>query len=215
MALDLVKNLNHPYLLKTHAYWIHEGRLHVAMELADGSLRRRLKRLRRQRQSGMPMADLLGYLKEAAEALDYLHGQGLIHRNITPDNILLLKDHVKLGDFSLVSPRAAPSDATGSAIGYMAPECYRGNFTPQSDQYSLAITYVELRRNRRPFPARTSLAEAMMDAVEGSPDLGDSSDIGKAERMVLRKALAKDPAERYPSCLEFAAALNNISVGPA
>src|SRR5262249_1672127 len=85
-ALDLVKNLNHPYLLKTHAYWVHDGRLHVAMELAEGSLRNRLKRARRQ-QTGIPPEGLLAYMKEAAEALDYLHGMGLVHRNVAPDNL--------------------------------------------------------------------------------------------------------------------------------
>jgi serine/threonine protein kinase len=200
-ALDLIKNLNHPYLLKTHAYWVNDGRMHVAMELADSSLRKRLKRFRRQRQGGIPPAALLVYLKETAEALDYLHDQGLIHCNVTPDSILLLKEHVKVGDFSLVC------DGEGSSWGapvYMAPEQYRDVVTPHSDQYSLAITYVELRRDRRPFPARTTLVDAMMDAVEGSPDLGDLS---KPEKAVLLKALAKEPAQRYPNCRDFAAAL--------
>jgi serine/threonine protein kinase len=203
-ALDLVKNLNHPYLLKTHAYWVNDGRLHVAMELADSSLRKRLKRFRRQRQAGIPPAALLTYLKETAEALDYLHDQGLIHCNITPDSILLLKGHVKVGDFSLVCDGAESNRASGGALVYMSPEQYRDVVTPHSDQYSLAITYVELRRDRRPFPARTTVVDAMMDAVEGSPDLGD---LGKAEKAVLLKALAKDAAQRFPSCRDFAAAL--------
>jgi serine/threonine protein kinase len=204
-ALDLVKNLKHPYLLKTQTYWIHDGRLHVVMELADGSLRGRLKKRARHRKAGFPASELLPYLKEAAEALDYLHGRGLLHRNVSPDNILLLEGHVKVGDFSLVCEEDAPSGPAGSTPGYMAPECYRGSFTPRSDQYSLAISYVELRRGRRPFPARTTLDEAMTDAVEGSPDLGD---LGKTEKAVLLRALAKDPDERYPNCREFAAAVS-------
>src|SRR5439155_16252017 len=136
-ALDLIKNLNHPYLLKAHAYWIEEGRLHVAMELAEGSLRDRLRGRLRRGLTGIPPAALLAYLQEAAEALDYLHHQGLIHCSVTPDNLLLLKGHVKVGDFSLVCAGDAPSTAGGSALGYLAPECYRGSATPKSDQYSL------------------------------------------------------------------------------
>jgi serine/threonine protein kinase len=86
----------------------------------------------------------------------------------------------------------------------LAPECFQDRVLPQSDQYSLAITYVELRRGRRPFPARTSLDHAMRDALDGSPDLGD---LDKAEKSVLLQALAKDPAERYPTCHAFAVAL--------
>jgi len=207
-ALDLVKNLKHPYLLKTHTYWIHDGRLHVVMELADGSLRGRLKKRARHRKGGFPASELLPYLNETAEALDYLHGRGLLHRNVTPDNILLLEGHVKLADFSLVCNTDGPYGAASCAPGYMAPECYHGTYTPRSDQYGLAITYVELRRGRRPFPARTTLEEAMADATDGSPDLVD---IGRAEKAALLRALAKEPLERYANCREFAAAVS----GPA
>jgi serine/threonine protein kinase len=203
-ALDLIKNLNHPYLLKTQAYWVEDGRLHIAMELADTSLRERLRRYLRRR-SGIPTDDLLVYLTESAEALDYVHAQGLLHRNIKPDNILLLKGHVKIGDFSQVCEDAAQRGVYGGAFGYTAPECYHGTARPQSDQYSLAISYVELRRGRRPFPARTSVDLAMTDTVEGSPDLGD---LARAEKAVLLKALAKNPAERYPSCRDFAATVD-------
>jgi serine/threonine protein kinase len=203
-ALDLIKNLNHAYLLKVQAWWVEDRRLHVAMELADGSLRSRLRKGRPRGEAALPTAGLLACVREVAEALDYLHDHGLIHRNITPDNILLVQGHAKVGDFSLVCDGTTPGDASAGAVGYLAPECFRGHVTPQSDQYSLAITYVELRRGRRPFPARTTLAQAMLDAFEASPDLGE---FDKAEKKVLLKALAKEPAERYPTCRAFAAAL--------
>jgi serine/threonine protein kinase len=204
-ALDLVKNLNHPYLLKIQAYWVEDSRLHVAMELADYSLRDELRGCQRKGLTGVPAAKLLAHVEEAAEALDYLHGRGLLHRNITPDNVLVLKGHVKIGDFSLVCQGRDPSDSRSSAPGYLAPECYRGSATRASDQYSLAISYVELRRGRRPFPARTDLAGALMDALESAPDLGD---LDKPEKTVLLRALAKDPLQRYASCRELAAALS-------
>jgi serine/threonine protein kinase len=203
-ALDLIKNLNHPYLLKTQAWWVEDGRLHIAMELADGSLRGRLKKGRAKGASTVPTVALLAYIREAAEALDYLHGQGLIHRNITPENILLVQGHAKVGDFSLICDADVPGDATAGAVGYMAPECFRAEVSSRSDQYSLAVTYIELRRGRRPFPAHTTLNQAMIDALEGTPDLGN---LDQAERKVLLRALAKDAADRYSSCREFADAL--------
>jgi serine/threonine protein kinase len=207
-ALDLIKNLNHPYLLKTQAWWVEDGRLHVAMELAEGSLRGRLRKGRTRGTTAIPLARLLTHVCEAAEALDYMHGRGLIHRNITPDNILLVQGHVKIGDFSMVCEASAAANADARAAGYMAPESFRDRITPQSDQYGLAATYAELRLGRRPFPARTTLAQAMSDALDGSPDLGD---LNQAEKKVLRKALAKDAAHRYPNCREFAAALTTAA----
>jgi serine/threonine protein kinase len=203
-ALHLIKNLNHPYLLKVQSWWVEDGRLHVAMELADGALRGRLRKGRPKGPSSIPLAALLMYVREAAEALDYMHGKGLIHRNVTPENILLVQGHVKIGDFSLVCDAATPGDATAGAIAYMAPECFRAEVMPQSDQYSLAVTYTELRVGRRPFPARTTFQQTMRDALENSPDLGE---LDKPERMVLRKALAKEPTDRYPNCRDFADAL--------
>jgi serine/threonine protein kinase len=206
-ALQLIKNLNHPYLLKIQSWWIEDGRLHVAMELADGALRGRLRKGRAKGPSSIPLAALLTYVREAAEALDYMHGKGLIHRNVTPENILLVQGHVKIGDFSLVCDAATPGNATAGAIAYMAPECFRAEVTPQSDQYSLAVTYAELRLGRRPFPARTTFKQTMQDALENSPDLGN---LDKPERKVLLKALAKEPTDRYENCRKFAEALTTV-----
>jgi serine/threonine protein kinase len=203
-ALHLIKNLNHPYLLKIHAWWVEEARLHVAMELADGSLRGRLRKGRSKGSTALPLAALLTYIREVAEALDYMHGRDLLHRNITPENILLVQGHAKIGDFSLVCDVASPGDATAGAVAYMAPECFRAEVTPRSDQYSLALTYAELRRGRHPFPTRTTLRETMRDALENIPDLGT---LDRAEKAVLRKALAKEALERYGNCREFAEAL--------
>src|SRR5206468_2690591 len=102
-------------------------------------------------------------------------------------------------------------------VGYPWPRSWRtarsaigssergGGATSKSDQYSLAISYAELRRDRRPFPARTNLGDARVDALESSPDVGDLS---QPEKRVLLKALAKDPMDRYETCRDFAAALS-------
>jgi serine/threonine protein kinase len=203
-ALQLIKNVNHPYLLKIQAWWVEDSRLHVAMELAEASLRTRLRKGRPADVSTLPLSALLIYVSEVGEALDYLHGRTLLHRNIAPENILLVQGHAKIGDFSLVCDAGSPGDATAGAVPYMAPECFRGEVGPRSDQYSLALTYVELRRGRHPFPARTTLQHAMRDALEHAPDLGT---LDAREKAVLRKALAKEPADRYASCREFTEAL--------
>jgi serine/threonine protein kinase len=211
-AIDRIKNLSHPFLLSTHAYWIEDGRLHIAMELADGTTRDRLKACLARGLIGIPPEELLRLIKQAAEALDYVHGEGLFHRDVKPDNILIKKGFAKIGDFSLVRKQDTLSldGAAAGTLAYMGPECYRGNVVRQSDQYSLAITYFELRTNRRPYPTRTGWYEAMMDAVEGVPDL---TPLEGAEAEVLNKALAKNTADRYATCLDFVEALEKAIKG--
>jgi serine/threonine protein kinase len=208
-ALELIKKLRHPYLLSTHQYWAEEDRLYIVMELADKSLRERLKECRTQGQPGIPVTELITYFKQAAVAIDYLHGKGVVHRDIKPDNILLLDRYAKVADFGLARQQDIQHSQHASSSGtgaYMAPEVWRNRFSPHSDQYSLAVTYVELRLGRYLFPDTDlrdvyGLARAHM---ESAPNL---EPLPPAEQKVLLRALAKDHNHRFPTCTAFAEAL--------
>src|SRR5207248_10914085 len=99
-ALDLVCRLNHPFLLQTQLYWVDEGHLVIVMELADGSLGDWLKECQATGLTGIPVDPLLRYFLQAAEALDFLHGQQppVIHRDIKPANLLRVKGFAKVAD---------------------------------------------------------------------------------------------------------------------
>jgi hypothetical protein len=205
-ALELIKGLRHNYLLQTQAYWSLEDRLLIVMDLADGSLRDRLQHCRGQGKTGIPVDELLTYFREAAEALDFLHDKQVQHRDIKPDNILLLGRHVKVADFGLARLQRGVSMVTATGSGtpaYMAPEIWNNKVHYHSDQYSLAATYAELRLDRRLFPG-DNLAELMMATLQATPNLAP---LAKAEQEVLHRALAKDPNDRYPTCREFVQAL--------
>jgi hypothetical protein len=207
-ALDIIKHLHHPFLLPIHAYWQMDDRLVIAMELADGCLRDRQEEYRRKGQPGIPLEELMLYIREAAEAIDYLHTKRVMHRDIKPENILCLQGHAKVGDFDLArlveQTRQLSSASDCGTPAYTAPEVFwRGKVGAGSDQYSLAVTYAELRLNRPLFSSRNWM-KLMHDHLQRSPDLVPLLD---SEQRVLRRALAKDAEERFPSCREFAQAL--------
>jgi serine/threonine protein kinase len=205
-AMELIKGLRHPFLVQTQAYWLKDTRLHIVMELADGTLRDRLDECQREGQPGIPVGELISYVREAAEALDFLHACHVLHRDIKPANILLLKRHAKVADFGLARLYESLGLMSATSCGtpaYMAPEVWHGKVSPASDQYSLALTWTHLRLGRLPF-AGQAMAHVYDAHQHGAIDL---SALPAAERQVLLQALSRDPCRRYQSCLEFVATL--------
>jgi serine/threonine protein kinase len=212
-ALEAIKRLSHPYLLKTNAFWIVGDRLMIVMELADTSLADRLTHHQEQGRTGVPPEELIPVFEQAADALDYLHSESVSHRDIKPENILILKGYAKVADFGLARPHEHTLTVVGNTVGtpaYMAPEMWKQKVSLQSDQYSLAATYVRLRLGR-PLYSTTVLIDMANCHVNETPDLNP---LPAAEQKVLLKALAKNPDHRYPSCRAFAKALREAVFPP-
>jgi serine/threonine protein kinase len=211
-ALELIRGLRHRCLVQLHGFWSLQERLYIVMELADGSLRQRLEECRRAGQRGIPEGELLLYFRDAAEGLDFLHSRHVQHRDIKPENILLVQGHAKLADFGLAREQGSRLLSTATGAGtplYMAPEVFQGKLSPHSDQYSLAMTYAELRLGRR-LRAGASIMEIMFEQMERPPDL---SPLSEEEQGVIVKALSKDPEQRYPSCTALVKALEQVVLG--
>jgi serine/threonine protein kinase len=201
-ALQLIKRLRHPFLLALQGFFAHDDRLIIILDLADQSLRQRLDECRRAGQTGIPARELRPYFREAAEALDYLHAHGVQHRDIKPDNLLLLGGHVQVADYGVARLLQGASLQAATMMGtpaYMPPEVWDGTVSVHSDQYSLAATWAELRLGRRPF-AGANFVQLLHCHLRGQADL---SGLGEREQAVLRRALSRDPSGRYPCCLAF------------
>ncbi|HEX5270378.1 MAG TPA: serine/threonine-protein kinase, partial [Gemmataceae bacterium] len=197
-ALERVKAVRHPFLLSLERFEVVEDRLLVITELADGSLYDRFRQCRDAGQRGVPREELLGYLVDAAAALDHLsEAHGLQHLDVKPQNLLLVSGRIKVADFGLVkSLMGASATLTGGVTPvYAAPETFDGRVSRFSDQYSLAVAYQELLTGVRPFPGATPLQLAAQHCT-AQPFLGA---LPAADQAVVARALSKVPEERFAS----------------
>jgi serine/threonine protein kinase len=204
-ALDLMKSLRHAHLLPLFGAWQSQGFLIVAMELADGTLLGRCNEAIRSGLPGIPEAELLGNMAEAAKGLDFLNGQDVQHRDVKPQNLLLVGGSVKVADFGLAKIlEQTRASASGSLTpAYAPPELFTHQVTRWSDQYSLAVSYCQLRGGRLPFSGNP--VQLLYAHLHQAPDL--SMLPTEAERAAVARALSKTPETRWPNCQTFAAQL--------
>jgi serine/threonine protein kinase len=211
-AIQCIKDLRHPFLLSIDRVECTGGELMIVTELADKNLHEVLVEHQQQGQPGLPRDELLGYLFEAAEVLDLMNSRhGLQHLDVKPRNLFLVSNHVKVADFGLVTSLAA--SGAGVQLGavtplYASPEVLLGKVSTTSDQYSLACTYMELLTGRLPFEGRNS-RQLLLQHTQDPPNL---MPLPEPERRMVGRALAKKPAQRYSSCVEFITALLDCSM---
>lgn len=213
-ALKRVREIRHPYVLSLERFDTIEGQLIIVMELADRNLWDRFRECRNQGLPGIPRDELLRYLEEAAEALDLMNGHYQIqHLDIKPQNLFLVHNHVKVGDFGLAKLLdGMRATVTGGVTPvYAAPETFEGWVSRFSDQYSLAIVFQELLTGTRPFNGANT-RQLLMQHISGSPDLNS---LPVADRPIIARALAKKPDERWPSCLEMVRELKGAGLPSA
>jgi serine/threonine-protein kinase len=207
--------LHHPHILPVHdSGETPEGLLWYSMPYVRGeSLRDRLKRDGRLR-----LEEALRITAEAGRALDYAHREGVIHRDVKPENILLTLDGDTLvADFGIARALGGPAESrltqAGLALGtpaYMAPEQATGqrSVDARTDQYSLAIVCYEMLAGHPPFEGSTGAAIIARRFTAPVPAVrAERTDVPEAADRALQRALALDPAERFGTVAELLRAL--------
>jgi YVTN family beta-propeller protein len=193
---ELAASLDHPCVVPIYAAGEAHGRLFIAMRYVEGS---DLKELLR----GGPLTAerTVGLCAQVAEALDFAHARGLVHRDVKPSNVLLDgRDHVYLADFGLMKRLAEPRVVEPGLFGtieYVAPEQIRGEEVDgRADVYSLGCVLCECLTGEAPF-RRSTDAAVLFAHLEEQPAAPPG-----LER-VIGKALAKEPEQRYGTCAEL------------
>jgi eukaryotic-like serine/threonine-protein kinase len=210
-ALAAARLSGEPHVVTIYDVGEHEARPFIVMEhLGGGSLRERM------RGGALPVAWTLRWLEQAGRALDAAHSRGVVHRDVKPANLMLDKAEViHVSDFGIASAAGfdeltVPGTILGTA-GYLSPEQARGEPAgPASDRYALGVVAFELLTGARPFAAETSTAEALRHASEPPPRASTVNPrLPRSVDAVLARALAKEPGQRYETCVDFVAALRD------
>jgi serine/threonine protein kinase len=213
--------LNHPHILPVHSYGEQpqsDGQvvMYIVMPyIAGGSLAERITTYT-SRQMMMPPQEAIAYLSQAAEAIDYAHSRGVIHRDIKPGNMLLRSDNwLLLADFGIARMVAQGEQLTKTGVGfgtpeYMAPEQAQGKAEAASDLYSLAVLAYLLFTGRLPFSADSGYAITIQHMTMDPPSPRQFNPaLSPAVAQALLQGLEKDPKRRHPSARAFVACLQS------
>jgi tRNA A-37 threonylcarbamoyl transferase component Bud32 len=200
--------LRHPNIVQLHDFGNLGDRFYMVMEFIDGgSLRDRQVEGKR-----LPLEDVVAIVRGVAAALDYAHSRNIVHRDVKPANIMFTRDgDPVLTDFGIARVIRAGEGMTmaGMSVGtpdYMSPEQGMGSTaTHHSDIYSLGVVLYEMLIGRRPFVADTPFGVIVQHIQASFPSpRGEDPTFPETLERILRRALAKDPLERYTTAGELA-----------
>lgn len=195
---EVMATVSHPNIVSVIDRGVMDKQHFIVMEFMDGgSLRDRMTQ-----DHPMDLASARKIISAVADALTCLHGMGLIHRDVKPDNVLFdRQDRIKLCDFGIAAPlgqigELTDANASPGTVDYMAPEQrHRLGVSREADQFAMAVMAYEILTGKLP-------TQVFRLASERNPLLGESVDV------VLERALQEQPESRFPNVAAFAAALD-------
>lgn len=214
LEMQILQKLAHPNIVPMADAGEAQGMLYFTMPFIEGdTMRRRLNRV-----GPFPISDAVRFARDIALALDHVHSQGVVHRDVKPDNILLSPTGAILLDFGHArAPAIMPSSESQNAkkyivgtANYVSPEQVAGRRVAdsRSDLYSLGCVLLEMLTGKLPFAAASPRESMQRRLDEPPPDVRDvRPEVPDDVHAVLKRSMAVDPAERYPTASQMAEAL--------
>jgi serine/threonine-protein kinase len=220
---DIAATLWHPHIVEVHDRGDVDGQLWISMDYVEGTDAAHL--LAESYQDGMPPDDVVRIMTAVADALDYAHQRGLLHRDVKPANILMANpgtadERIMLADFGISRWLGESSTLTGTnmtvgTVAYSAPEQLKGeDIDGRADQYALAATAFQLLTGTPPFQHSNPAVVISQHLTADPPKIGTRRPELSGLGPVFDKALAKSRDDRYNRCIDFARALAH-NVGAA
>lgn len=198
--------LSHPNIVKVYDVSFGEKLQYIVMEYVDGiTLKEYI-----QKQNAITWNDALFFTTQILRALQHAHDKGIVHRDIKPQNIILLSNgNIKVADFGIARfSRSETRTLTDTAIGsvhYISPEQAKGEFTDErADIYSVGVVLYEMLAGKVPFEADSAVSVALMQLQEDAKKLTDiNPDIPVGLEQICIHAMQKNPVDRYQTATEM------------
>ena len=211
--------LSHPNIVKVYDVSVTDKLQYIVMEYVDGIT---LKEYLKQRGGALTWKETVHFATQVLSALQHAHSKGIIHRDVKPQNIMLLADgSIKMMDFGIARfSRAQSQTVSDKAIGsvnYISPEQAKGERTDaRTDIYSVGVMLYEMLSGRLPFDGDGAVSIAIMQISEKPKPLAEIAPKTPAGlRQITEKAMEKDPDKRYQSAQEMLAAIEEFKRNPS
>lgn len=211
-----VSMLSHPNIVKIFDVSVKSRMKYIVMERVEGITLKSYM----QKKGALSTDEVLSYTEQVLKALEHAHSKGIVHRDIKPQNILLLKNgRVKVTDFGIAVLPSTEQSSDGKAIGtvyYISPEQVNGReIDARSDLYSLGIMMYEMATGTLPFNADTPISVALMQVREQpKPPSEIKKNIPFGLEQIILGAMEKSPERRFQSASQVLKYIERLKINP-